>query len=61
MKNVGDLFYYLVNGLADKTLSMDMPISALYAQGFGTDWVIDFRVENEEFKIILGTFALTGL
>lgn len=54
MKKVEDLFYFIIRGLADKTLTMETPISVIYDQGFGADWAIDILVNEGELQIISG-------
>ena len=54
MKKVDDLFYFIMRGLADKTLSMDMPVLVECDAGFGHvhDWCGEFRAEDGVLKVI---------
>ena len=54
MKKVEDLFYFIMRGLADKTLTMDTPVSVLYDQGYGCDWAIDILVDEAELCVVSG-------
>ena len=54
MKKVEDLFYFIMRGLSDKSLTMETPISVIYDQGFGSDWAIDILVDEGELQIISG-------
>lgn len=54
MKKVEDLFYFLVRGLADKTLSMETPISVVNVQEYTSDWAIDILVDEVGLRIISG-------
>lgn len=54
MKKVEDLFYFIMRGLADKTLTMDTPVSVVYDQGYGYDWAINILVDEGELRIISG-------
>ena len=53
MKKVEDLFYFIVRGLADKTLTMETPISVVYVQGNVSGWAIDILVDEVGLRIIL--------
>lgn len=57
MKKVEDLFYFIMRGLADKSLTMETPISVIYDQGFESDMaidIIDILVDEGELQIISG-------
>ena len=54
MKKVEDLFYFIMRGLADKSLTMDTPISVVYDEGYGSDWAIDILVDEGELRIVSG-------
>lgn len=54
MKKVEDLFYFLVRGLADKTLSMETPISVVNVQEYTSGWAIDILVDEVGLRIISG-------
>ena len=54
MKKVEDLFYFIMRGLADKTLTMDTPVSVTYDQGYGCDWAIGILVDKGELRIVSG-------
>ena len=53
MKKVEDLFYFIMRGLADKTLTMETPISVVYVQGDVSGWDIDILVDEVGLRIIL--------
>lgn len=54
MKKVEDLFYFIMRGLADKSLAMETPISVVYNQGCGYEWAIDILIDEGELLIISG-------
>ena len=54
MNKVGDLFYFIIKGLADKSLTMDMPVIVDYDGGFGSDSMIDIVSNGNELVIISG-------
>lgn len=43
-----------MRGLADKSLTMDTPISVVYDEGYGSDWAIDILVDEGELRIVSG-------
>ena len=55
---VEDLFYFIIRGLADKSLTMETPVSVVYDQGFEYELVyccaIDILVDEEGLLIISG-------
>ena len=54
MKKVEDLFYFIMRGLADKSLTMETPILAVCDRGYVYGCVIDILVDGDRLQIIAG-------
>ena len=54
MKKVEDLFYFIMRGLADKTLTMETPILVDFDHGYVYGCAIDILVDGDGLQIIVG-------
>lgn len=54
MKKVEDLFYFIIQGLANCDFTMNTPLVVEYDCGFGSDGVIALESNENEVVIVSG-------